>query len=169
MYTKRYARCTGPRNGFCHRHAPRIPTMSGVGWHAELRARGYRLTPQRQLVLEAVDRLGHATAEDVANEVRRTASGVNISTVYRTLELLEELELVTHTHLGHGAPTYHAATLDAHVHLVCRTCGSVEEVAPATVQSLVDQLAADRAFIVDVGHFAIFGECRDCAESATSG
>lgn len=169
MYGKRYVTSTGPRNGFCHRHPPRIPTMSGVGWQAELRARGYRLTPQRQLVLEAVDRLGHATVEDVATEVRRTASGVNISTVYRTLELLEELELVTHTHLGHGAPTYHAATLDAHVHLVCRSCDGVEEVAPATIQGLVDQLAAERGFTVDVGHFAIFGECRGCREAATAG
>lgn len=138
--------------------------MSGTGWQTVLRDRGYRLTPQRQLVLEAVDRLGHATADDVVSEVRRTASAVNISTVYRTLELLEELELVTHTHLGHGAPTYHAATLDDHVHLVCRRCGSVEEVEPALVQDLVDRLAAERGFTVDVGHFAIFGECRSCAQ-----
>ncbi|MGI8681121.1 MAG: Fur family transcriptional regulator [Mycobacteriales bacterium] len=143
--------------------------MSGAGWQAELRARGYRLTPQRQLVLEAVDRLGHATADDVATEVRRTASGVNISTVYRTLELLEGLELVTHTHLGHGAPTYHAAALDDHVHLACRTCGSVEEVPPALVQELVDRLAAERGFAVDVGHFAIFGECRTCGETTAAG
>jgi Fur family ferric uptake transcriptional regulator len=141
--------------------------MSGAGWQSLLRERGYRLTPQRQLVLEAVDRLGHATADDVATEVRRTASGVNISTVYRTLELLEELELVTHTHLGHGAPTYHAATLDDHVHLVCRRCGSVDEVEPALVQDLVDRLAADRGFTVDVGHFAIFGECRSCRTPGT--
>ncbi len=138
--------------------------MSGTGWQTVLRDRGYRLTPQRQLVLEAVDRLGHATADDVVSEVRRTASAVNISTVYRTLELLEELELVTHTHLGHGAPTYHAATLDDHVHLVCRRCGSVEEVEPALVQDLVDRLAAERGFTVDVGHFAIFGECRSCGQ-----
>ena len=86
--------------------------MQGDGWVADLRARGYRLTPQRQLVLEAVADLGHATPEDIVTAVRRTASGINISTVYRTLELLEELGLVTHTHLGHGPPTYHAATDD---------------------------------------------------------
>ena len=73
------------------------------------RAQGYRLTPQRQLVLEAVAALGHATPDEICAEVRKTARGVNISTVYRTLELLEELGLVTHAHLGHGAPTYHLA------------------------------------------------------------
>src|SRR5579875_1876074 len=88
-------------------------------WDEQLRARGYRATPQRQLVLEAVAKLGHATPEDVAAEVQQTARGVNISTVYRTLELLEQLGMVTHAHLGHGAPTYHLAVEADHVHLVC--------------------------------------------------
>jgi Fur family ferric uptake transcriptional regulator len=131
-------------------------------WHEELRARGYRLTPQRQLVLDAVVELGHATPEEIVDRVRRTASGVNISTVYRTLELLEELGLVTHTHLGHGAPTYHSATDADHVHLVCRECGAVEEVPPAVVEESVRRIAADHDFAVDVSHFAVFGVCGVC-------
>jgi Fur family ferric uptake transcriptional regulator len=139
---------------------------AGVGgdWQAELRARGYRLTPQRQLVLEAVGELGHGTPEEIATTVRRTASGVNISTVYRTLELLEELGLVRHTHLGHGAPTYSVASEADHVHLVCRDCGSVEEAPPQVLGDVVDRLAAERGFTVDVGHFAVFGRCRACAD-----
>ena len=133
------------------------------GWQAALRARGYRLTPQRQLVLEAVSELGHATPDDVVTRVRRTATGVNISTVYRTLELLEELGLVTHTHLGHGPPTYHAATDDEHVHLVCRVCGTVSETAPDAVAGVVDELVRREGFHADVGHLAIFGRCRSCA------
>ena len=136
--------------------------MAGEQWQADLRARGYRLTPQRQLVLEAVARLGHATPDDIVTAVRRTASGVNISTVYRTLELLEELGLVTHTHLGHGPPTYHAATDDDHVHLVCRVCGRVTETSPGLVDGLVRDLREAEGFQPDVGHLAIFGTCRDC-------
>ncbi|HEX8004655.1 MAG TPA: Fur family transcriptional regulator [Mycobacteriales bacterium] len=136
---------------------------AGDQWVADLRARGYRLTPQRQLVLEAVASLGHATPEEIATAVRRTATGVNISTVYRTLELLEELGLVTHTHLGHGPPTYHAATDDDHVHLVCRVCGSVTETAPSLVDGVVEALRASEGFEADVGHLAIFGTCRSCA------
>ncbi|MBV9293228.1 MAG: transcriptional repressor [Frankiales bacterium] len=132
-------------------------------WHDELRARGYRLTPQRQLVLEAVTRLGHATPDEIAERVRETASGVNISTVYRTLELLEELGLVTHTHLGHGAPTYHAADDADHLHLVCRECGGIEEMRPEVLDDAVRRIAADHGFVVDVGHFAIFGVCAACA------
>lgn len=141
--------------------------MPGEQWVADLRARGYRLTPQRQLVLEAVVQLGHATPDDIATAVRRTASGVNISTVYRTLELLEELGLVTHTHLGHGPPTYHAATEDDHVHLVCRLCGNVTETSPDLVAGVVRDLAETEGFRADVGHLAIFGTCRACGQSAT--
>src|SRR5690606_22451740 len=82
-----------------------------------LRSRGLRMTPQRQLVLDAVRQLGHATPEQVHAGVRRVADSVNITTVYRTLELLEDLGLVTHTHLSHGAPTYHPVEESPHIHL----------------------------------------------------
>jgi Fur family ferric uptake transcriptional regulator len=120
------------------------------------------MTPQRQLVLEAVAALRHATPDDVVTAVQRTASGVNITTVYRTLELLEELGLVTHTHLGHGASTYHVVEDEEHVHLVCRVCGGVTELPPATIDDVVRRLAEDRGFAVDVGHFSIFGRCAGC-------
>jgi Fur family ferric uptake transcriptional regulator len=113
----------------------------GTQWQAELRARGYRLTPQRQLVLQAVGEIGHAT-----------------------LELLEELGLVRHTHLGHGAPTYSVAGNDDHVHLVCRDCDAVEEASTELVAGVVERLAAEKGFTVDVGHFALFGRCRACSQ-----
>ncbi|MFO7252575.1 MAG: Fur family transcriptional regulator [Actinomycetes bacterium] len=138
-------------------------TAPKVGnWHEELRARGYRVTPQRQLVLEAVSELGHATPEEICARVQQTARGVNISTVYRTLELLEELGLVTHTHLSHGAPTYHLAAEADHVHLVCRGCGEVTEVAPRLVDGLVTALDQELGFATDVHHLTVFGTCRNC-------
>ena len=138
----------------------------GDGLQARLRARGYRLTPQRQLVLKAVAELGHATPEDIVTAVQRTAAGVNISTVYRTLELLEDLGLVRHTHLGHGAPTYSISTDDDHVHLVCRDCGDVQEASPDVVAPVVERLGSTHGFSVDVGHFAVFGRCRRCSAGA---
>src|SRR5689334_11780791 len=131
-------------------------------WQAELRAQGYRLTPQRQLVLEAVTSLGHATPEEIADAVQKTARGVNISTVYRTLELLEQLGLISHTHLGHGAPTYHSTDDADHVHLVCRECGVVSETTADVVAEVVDRLVAEQGFQADVRHLAIFGTCQRC-------
>ena len=104
--------------------------MTQQAWDKELRARGYRVTPQRQLVLEAVTKLEHASPEEIWADVQQTASGVNISTIYRALELLEQLGLVTHTHLGHGAPRYHLAAEADHVHLVCSSCGRITQVPP---------------------------------------
>ncbi|MBX6389182.1 MAG: transcriptional repressor [Frankia sp.] len=136
------------------------------GWQERLRAHGYRLTAQRQLVLEAVARLGHATPEAIVNEVRRTASAVNISTVYRTLDLLEELDLVSHAHLGHGAPTYHVTGPDRHIHLVCGGCGTVSEISQDRLSGVVEALRADFGFTVDVDHVALAGRCADCSARA---
>ncbi|EFE75684.1 iron uptake regulatory protein [Streptomyces filamentosus NRRL 15998] len=139
-------------------------------WKTDLRQRGYRLTPQRQLVLEAVDALEHGTPDDILCEVRKTASGVNISTVYRTLELLEELGLVSHTHLGHGAPSYHLADRHHHIHLVCRDCKDVIEADLSVVAEFTEKLRADFGFDTDMKHFAIFGRCADCtAAKAAAG
>lgn len=130
-----------------------------------LRARGLRLTAQRQLVLEAVHGLGHATPEQVHAAVRETAAGVNITTVYRTLELLEKLGLVTHTHLSHGSPTYHTVGGRQHIHLVCRACGAVDEAEPDLLGSVAEVLAREQGFLVDIGHVAFFGLCQQCGES----
>lgn len=131
-----------------------------------LRARGLRLTAQRQLVLDAVYRLGHATPDQVHEEVSRTAAGINITTVYRTLELLEELGLVTHTHLSHGAPTYHGVSEEQHVHLVCRSCGEVDDVAAGVLDALAHTLEKEKSFLVDKGHVALFGVCGACGGEA---
>src|SRR5580693_3860064 len=136
-------------------------------WDDTLRASGYRVTPQRQLVLEAVTRLEHATPEEIFTDVRHTARGVNVSTVYRTLELLEQLGLVTHTHLGHGAPRYHLAAEAQHVHLVCRECGRVTEVAPEAARPLVAALDEQQGFETDVGHLTVFGICRSAGPAET--
>jgi Fur family ferric uptake transcriptional regulator len=137
-------------------------------WDDTLRASGYRVTPQRQLVLEAVTRLEHATPEEIYAEVRQTAVGVNLSTVYRTLELLEQIGLVTHTHLGHGAHRYHLAADAQHVHLVCRGCGAIKQLDPDAVSSLVTVLDSEYGFETDVGHLTVFGICGQCRAAARS-
>jgi Fur family transcriptional regulator, ferric uptake regulator len=132
-------------------------------WRADLRAQGYRLTPQRELVLAAVRQLDHGSPEEILSRVRESAKGVNISTVYRTLELLEKLGLVSHTHLGHGAPAYHATTEPDHLHLVCRNCERVTEVEPTIAAGLVGDVAARFGFRTDLRHLTVFGICQECS------
>jgi len=134
-------------------------------WRARLREKGYRLTPQRELILEAVERLGHATPDEVLAEVRTHSDAVNASTVYRTLEVLEELGLVRHAHLSDRAPTYHSVDDHEHFHLVCRNCHRVISVDPEVVAPFADRLREEQGFVIDVGHLAIFGRCVDCEEN----
>lgn len=135
-------------------------------WRDQLRERGYRLTPQRELVLDAVHDLGHATPEQVLAHVRRTSDSINLSTVYRTLDLLQDLGLVSHAHLDHGAPTYHSTQVPQHVHLVCGGCGAVLEAEPAIADALVAAARDRYGFAVDVAHLAVSGRCRDCTSAA---
>jgi Fur family ferric uptake transcriptional regulator len=141
---------------------------SEIDLTGELRSKGYRLTPARQLVLSAVVALEHATPDAICAEVQRTASSVNLSTVYRTLELLEELDLVSHTHLGHGAPIYHAAHERDHLHLVCGACGKITEASAECADTLVERLRGQFGFETDVPHFALFGRCADCVAAGAS-
>jgi Fur family ferric uptake transcriptional regulator len=132
-------------------------------WRATLREKGYRLTPQRELILDAVDTLGHATPDEVLAEVRKKSSALNVSTVYRTLEVLEELGLVRHAHLSDRAPTYHSVRDHEHFHLVCRNCHKVISVDPDVLTPVLDRLRADHGFTADVGHLTVFGSCEECS------
>ena len=136
-----------------------------------LRSRGLRLTAQREQVLAAVAALEHATPEAILARLReQTAPGAtapDTSTVYRTLELLERLGLVWHTHLGKGAPVYHAAE-HPHLHVVCASCGSIAAAPPGLLDAAAERLEADLGFLVDVGHVALSGTCAACRERARS-
>ncbi len=125
---------------------------------ADLRARGLRLTPQRQLVLDAVLALDHATPEQILAHV---GGALNLSTVYRTLELLESIGLVAHTHLGRTS-AYHATSEPLHVHAVCRGCAAVADVPAAAAASLVGALEDELGFVADLRHLSVTGWCRDC-------
>lgn len=132
------------------------------GWDARLRERGYRITPQRQLVLAAVNELQHGTPEEILAVVQRTASGVNLSTVYRTLEVLQEVGLITHAHIGHGPPVFHALEERAHIHLVCDICEQVTSIDAAVAAQFVAAMRDLVGFETDVGHLSFQGRCADC-------
>jgi Fur family transcriptional regulator, ferric uptake regulator len=133
-----------------------------ASWEQRLRSGGYRITPQRQLVLESVERLGHGTPEELLVEVQKTASGVNLSTIYRNLEVLEEVGLVTHAHIGHGAPTYHSVDDHVHIHLVCDRCGTVQSIEATVAEPFLNDLREATGFVTDVSHVALHGMCADC-------
>jgi len=141
--------------------------VDGHALDAALRERGLRATPQRRCVLLAVSRLGHATPEQVCDFIQDQASAadaptVNLSTVYRALELMERIGLVSHTPLTHGSPTYQVADHGNHLHLVCRGCGSITEADLDLARPLATAVRDSRGFETDLAHLSLHGLCAAC-------
>ena len=129
-----------------------------------VRAQGKRMTLQRRLVLDALQRARHhTTAEDIAARIRRQYPQIDPSTVYRNLEALEELGYVTHTHFEDRVTRWHLTSEHRHGHLICRSCGAEYEVPMSLLEPLARRLKADQGFEADLAHSAFVGICRACA------
>ena len=130
---------------------------------SQLTEQGYRLTPQRMMILSAIENSDdHISAEEIYSQVVAKYPNVNISTVYRTLELLERLKLVTETDLGGGRVRYHPVDKGHHHHLVCQECGAIADFDESVLASLKDILLHEYDFIADLRHLAIVGRCVNC-------
>lgn len=132
-----------------------------------LRARGLRWTPQRRVLLEVLaDIDGHVTGAELIERTRSRDPATTPSTVYRTLDVLEELGLVSHSHGLAGRQEFHVRPGADHGHLVCSSCSRTWELAPDEVRVLIDGLRTDRGFEVAVDHLTIEGRCADCSRGA---
>lgn len=128
-----------------------------------LRARGLRWTPQRRVLLEVLAGLdGHVTGADLVEGCRALDPTTTPSTVYRTLDVLEGLGLVSHSHGRAGRQEFHVNPTTDHGHLVCSTCGESWELGIDAVRPLAEGLRASRGFEVDVDHLTIEGQCATC-------
>ena len=132
---------------------------------AKLSQQGYRLTPQRLMILEAIDSSDHhISAEEIYAQIVTKYPSVNISTVYRTLELLKRLGLVTETDLGEGRVRYHPVEKGHHHHLVCRECGALIDLDESLLSPLRSALLREYQFDADLRHLAIRGRCVSCGK-----
>jgi Fur family ferric uptake transcriptional regulator len=159
VVTERHPEPPGPSGGLTHEAV------------SHLRRHGLRLTPQRLLILELLERSsGHIAPEDVYQQVLRRYPMINRSTVYRTLETLEELGFVRHGHVEDGAARYHLAGETSHLHLICHRCGRAIEVTDLAVgEAFAAGLRERFGFQADLTHFPVSGLCRDCDSGAVAG
>lgn len=128
-----------------------------------LRARGFRITPQREMIIESIAHAGeHINAEQVFDQIQRRTRTVNIATVYRTLDLLVEQGLASQIDLGAGRVIYATNQHGPHIHLVCRQCGSVTDANQDLLATLNHELQSRYQFAADLQHISILGVCRDC-------
>lgn len=128
-----------------------------------LRGRGLRMTPQRRAIVREVMRSqGHISPAAIARTVQEEMPGVNPSTVYRTLALLEEVGVLQHSHLESGAE-YHRTEEAEHVHLTCGRCGRDDPLSLKEAKRLQELIRRHHGFQADLTHFAITGLCETCA------
>jgi Fur family ferric uptake transcriptional regulator len=132
-----------------------------------LKAKGLRLTPQRRLIVDIIhDTKGHLTAEEIIAVVQAKMPGVNKSTIYRTLELLEETGCVYKSALGNEF-IYHHNEEGHHHHLVCSQCGKTinceEDLFAPVEKSLLDK----HGFQINFKHIVMSGLCENCRNNAT--
>lgn len=129
----------------------------------QLHAAGYRMTPQRQLILDAVCMLGgHVTPDAVYEQVQTITHALNRSTVYRTLQFLNEQRILTLILLPDGRVGYELVGAIPHQHLVCRACHRVEQIQDKTFQKVAAQMARDYQFEIDLDHITLTGLCAEC-------
>jgi Fur family ferric uptake transcriptional regulator len=127
---------------------------------------GYRITRARRAVCEVIASAhdDHLAAADIYHRARaQTGARVDRSTVYRTLEALEDSGLLTHSHLGHGPSVYHLTEDSGHQHLICRRCGRTMTLPDGETRHLAERIASSTGFVLDASHFALTGLCPDCA------
>jgi len=137
-------------------------THNRLDFASLMRERGFRATPQRQMILDAIcDGQGHTTPEQIYQRVRAAAPAVNRATIYRTLDFLCELRLVVAIRVG-DLTYYEIAGDEPHHHLVCRTCGRMTQVDHAMVASFVEAIDRMHHFRIDMDHLGLFGLCEKC-------
>ena len=126
---------------------------------------GYRLTPQRVMILAAIQESGHVSADEIYEKVREEYAYMDIATVYRTLALLKKLRLVTETDLG-GAATRYELSAEPHHHLVCRDCGATTPLDNDLFEPLRLTLKERFGFAAELEHLPVFGVCSQCASQS---
>jgi Fe2+ or Zn2+ uptake regulation protein len=147
-----------------------VSRQAGYGGDV-LRSGGHRLTPQRHLVLRALEEAGHhLSAEEISQRVQVVYPNISLSTVYRTLELLVRLGLVLEARLGGGRRAYElAGEAGAHTHLICRSCGAVGHPRMIDLQPQRAHLAAETGYADIALDLVATGICPRCSLAASTG
>jgi Fur family ferric uptake transcriptional regulator len=128
-----------------------------------LKGSGHRPTPQRLMILSAVRHSdGHVTAAEILDQVKESYPYMDVSTVYRTLGVLKEMQLISETEMGGGEFRYEWIERQGHHHLICRSCERVTLLDNGCLNTLGTQILDEYGFQAEISHFAVFGICARC-------
>lgn len=132
-----------------------------------LHGSGYRLTPQRAMILNVIqEKKGHVNISEIIQEVKRTAPGVNVSTIYRTLDFLTKIGFITHIRTQ-DIDEYEYEEAGQHQHLICKNCRSSEEIRSDLFANLAREVKKKYGFLMEMKHVPVFGVCGKCFEEVS--
>ena len=133
-----------------------------LGYADRIREQGYRLTPQRQIIMDTLCEMGgHAAVGDIYERVNAQVPTIDRATVYRTIRFFQDLRLIVSTEMD-GVVLYEVARLTPHHHLVCRHCGQVQGLSNAHLNDLVAHLQNEHDFRAEIDHLTLHGVCAAC-------
>ena len=131
-----------------------------------MRNRGFRMTRQRRLVLDAMHKFRHpVTADEILRSVRKSDSQTDIATVYRTLNFLEGFGLISAYDSGNGSRRYEHNGGDGSPHLICRECGQTSKISRADFKNVIDSIAKTSGYSVHYASVVVQGLCPQCAKN----
>lgn len=138
-----------------------------IDYDKKIREQGYRLTPQRQIIMDALCAIGdHATVGQVYKRVHAVTPSIDRATVYRTLHFFRDLQLVVATEID-GDMVYEVAGEIPHHHLICRVCSGEQLLSDQHLTYLIEHLQQEHGFTAKINHLVIPGICRDCTGHTT--
>lgn len=152
---------------------PPTTTIPGAwaGIPDRLRANGLRWTPQRRVLVDVLAHTdGHVTGAEIVERCREVDPATIPSTVYRTLDVLEEIGVISHSHGADGREEFHVLPAEEHGHLYCRRCGATSELGaddPA-VAAATRAFERERGFEIDLSHLTLIGRCAGCRDDRPS-
>ncbi len=130
----------------------------------QLKENGYRVTTSREIICNILEKAGHEhfTADSLFQLARKYSKDIDLATIYRTFELLEELNIIEHSHQAHSSGLYYLKDQQTNTHIACESCGNIEDISDITMTKVNELISKDTGYKIDKNHFVYSGNCKKC-------
>ena len=128
-----------------------------------LKESGYRVTTSREIICRILEEAGHEhfTADSLFKLARKHSNEIDLATIYRTFELLEELGIIEHSHQAHSSGIYYLKGNKTNTHIACEKCGDIEDISSKTISKVNELISKDTNYEIEKNHFVYSGFCKN--------
>ena len=130
----------------------------------QLKKNGYRVTTSREIICKILEESGHEhfTADNLFKLARKYSKEIDLATIYRTFELLEELNIIEHSHQAHSSGIYYLKEAITSTHIACDNCNDIEDISSKTTNKVNELITKDTGYKIEKNHFVYSGKCKKC-------